>query len=100
MIGRGHRGRVDRNQPAIVKALRDAGCSVQSLAKIGDGCPDLLVGRAGVNYLLEVKDGDAPPSKRKLTLAEFTWIGKWRGAVHVVHSVAEALAVVGVKTSV
>ena len=36
--------RVDRNHSEIVDALRQAGASVQSLVKVGDGCPDLLVG--------------------------------------------------------
>ncbi len=35
--------RVDDNQREIVKALRAVGACVQSLAEIGQGCPDLLV---------------------------------------------------------
>ena len=44
--------RVDGNQTAIVAALRKAGCNVLSLAAIGRGCPDLLVHRAGLIYLI------------------------------------------------
>ena len=36
--------KVDANQAAIVKALREYGCSVTHLHRVGDGCPDLLVG--------------------------------------------------------
>lgn len=64
------RPRIDANQPDIVKALRKMGAFVQSLAAVGDGCPDLLVGFRGKTYLIEVKDGDKPPSKRALTPAE------------------------------
>lgn len=88
-------GRTDTNQDGIVSGLRKAGCSVQSLASVGDGCSDLLVGRAGQNYLLEVKDGSRPPSERKLTPKQVTWHENWRGTVSVVHDLEEALRAVG-----
>lgn len=50
-----HACRVDANQPAIVDALRKAGCLVLPLNRMGNGCPDLLVCWAGVFTLLEVK---------------------------------------------
>lgn len=87
--------RVDDNQAEIVAALRAAGCSVTSLASIGKGCPDIVVGRAGVNYLLEIKDGKKPPSKRKLTPDEQAWHESWRGQIAVVHSVEDAFRVMG-----
>jgi hypothetical protein len=89
------RARVDGNHAEIVATLRRAGCSVQSLAMIGAGAPDLLIGIAGANYLVEVKDGRRPPSKRLLTPAEVAWHGAWRGQVAVVATIAEALAVIG-----
>jgi len=88
-------GRTDSNQADIVRTLRAAGCSVQSLASTGNGCPDLLVGRSGVNHLLEVKDGDKSPSKQRLTEDEIKWHDNWRGHVCVVKSVDEALRAVG-----
>ena len=48
--------KVDDNQAEIVATLRYVGCSVTSLASIGRGCPDIVVGYNGVNYLLEIKD--------------------------------------------
>lgn len=89
-----HRARVDANHPEIVKALRQIGCSVQSLANVGKGCPDLLVGRAGRNILLEVKDGSKVKSRRGLTADEAIWAMNWAGQVAIVESVAEAIAVV------
>lgn len=87
--------RIDANQPAIVQGLRKAGCTVQSLAAIGKGCPDIIVGLRGVNYLMEIKDGDKVPSQRKLTPDEKEWIEKWRGQVAVVNSLEEALKIIG-----
>ena len=83
--------KIDTNHPAIVAALRDIGCSVQSLAVVGKGCPDLLVGWRHRNLLLEVKDGNRAPSERRLTPDEDKWIDGWRGQVTVVLSVQDAL---------
>lgn len=87
--------KVDTNHAAIVETLRKAGCSVQSLAAVGQGCPDLLVGRLGRQYLLEVKDGARIPSQRRLTPAQEEWHQRWRGSVSTVHSPREALQAVG-----
>lgn len=84
--------RTDANQVEIVDALRRAGCSVQVLSSVGAGCPDLLVGRAGRNKLMECKDGDKPPSERRLTPDQEKWHAEWRGEVDVVKSAEEALA--------
>ena len=86
--------RTDRNHQEIVKALRDIGCSVQSLASIGKGCPDLLVGHYGRNLLFEVKDGSLPPSGRRLTADESDWRRKWFGQYRVVESAKEAVTVI------
>jgi Holliday junction resolvase len=65
--------RVDGNQAAIVKDLRQIGCEVQHLHTIGKGCPDLLVAFKGVWYLVEVKDGEKPAAQQKLTPDEVAW---------------------------
>ena len=85
------RGKVDANQAAIVRALRQIGASVQSLADIGDGCPDLLVSFRNRMFLMEVKDGNQPASKRRLTEAEENWIRNWQAPVLIVESVDQAL---------
>jgi len=84
----------DDNERPIIEALRLAGCSVEQLSK--RGVPDLLVGFVDpfsgepVNLLMEIK-GD----KAKLTGDEAEWIKEWRGQVFLVHSVEEALEIVG-----
>lgn len=93
------RGRVDDNQLQIVSALRSAGCTVTTLANVGGGCPDLLVGRAGETHLLEVKNRRSH-SRRKggaLTTPEQDgWMSVWKGRpVEIVHNIDEALEAVG-----
>jgi len=88
--------KVDRNQAEIAAALRNAGATVQSLAAVGDGVPDLLVGFRRATYLLEVKDGKKPPSARELTECQINWHASWFGGpCVVVTSAAEALAAIG-----
>lgn len=73
------RPRVDANQSDIVEFLREAGASVHSLAAIGGGTPDLVVGYKGMTFLMEVKDGSKPPSERKLTADQEKWLAAWKG---------------------
>lgn len=88
--------KVDDNQREIVDALRKRGCFVQSLAPVGNGCSDLLVGRNGRWVLLEVKDGSKTPSQRQLTPQQVQFIldCRNRAPVHVVETVEQALEVV------
>lgn len=81
----------DANQPAIVQALRDCGASVDI---IGDPV-DLLVGWRGENFLMEVKASE----KAKLRPSQEAFFRAWRGSVHRVDSVADALAVIGIGRS-
>lgn len=78
--------RVDANQVEIVQLFRRLGCTVTPLHMVGDGFPDLAVGCSGVNLLVEVKDGNKPPSARKLTPDEERWHGEWRGQKCIVES--------------
>jgi hypothetical protein len=85
--------RIDANQGAIVTALRQGGCEVLSLAAMGGGCADLLVHRAGIISLLEIKDGKKSPSRQKLTPQQIKFHRNW--PVAIVKNEVEALAVVG-----
>lgn len=90
--------KTDANQAAIVSALRQVGCSVLPLHAVGKGCPDLLVASApyGEMVLIEVKDGNKPPSARKLTPDQVEFHASWRGRIAVVCNVREALEAVGI----
>lgn len=83
--------RIDDNQNDIVAALRKAGATVRIISQ-GEGIPDLLVGFKGETILLEVKDGNKPPSARTLTDAEKKFFDEWEGGLcMVVKSVEDAL---------
>jgi Holliday junction resolvase len=88
--------KVDANQDQIVLALRTMGATVQSLAAVGRGVPDLLVGYKGKTILMEVKDGRKTPSQRRLTEDQLKWHGTWNGGtLAVVDGVEAALRVLG-----
>jgi Holliday junction resolvase len=84
-------GKVDLNQGAIVDALRKVGVSVQSLASLGKGVPDLVAAKGAMTWLIEVKG-----PKGQLTPDQVKWVAAWRGDVHVVRTVDDALRLVGV----
>ena len=88
--------KIDSNQTEVINALKAAGASVQSLAALGKGVPDLLVSINGVNLLMEVKDGDKSKSRQKLTEDQVKWHGAWQGPVCVVDSPEAALRMIGV----
>ena len=89
--------KIDANQEAVVTALRAAGATVQSLAGVGKGVPDLLVGYKGQTLLMEIKDGFKAPSARLLTEDQLRWHHNWKGgALAVVDSPDGALRMIGV----
>ena len=89
--------KVDRNQSEIVHALRAVGATVQTLHTVGAGCPDLLVGFRGSNFLIEVKDWKAAASDRQLNDVQKEWHEGWKGSVAKVETAEAALAVIGAR---
>lgn len=79
--------RRDINEPEIVAALQAAGCSVLPANNI-----DLIVGRAGANFLLEVK---TPQSRDHLKPSQVRLLREWRGQYSIVTTPEEALKAVG-----
>jgi hypothetical protein len=85
------RGKTDANQTPIVRELRKAGCSVQSLADIGKGCPDILVGWHGRTYgPYEVKLPGC-----ELTPDEVAWWDAWNGDGTIVYCAEDVLLDIG-----
>lgn len=78
--------KVDANQPEIVEALRAAGASVQILSGVGHGCPDVIVGLKGRNYLFEIKARGGA-----MTRDEIIWQHGWNGQYTIVRTVDQAL---------
>lgn len=86
---------VDSNQSAIVKALRDCHQRVFVTSMVGRGFPDVVVGRNGFNYFLEVKDPTKPRRDQRLTEDEELFHKTWPGQICVVKSIEEALTAIG-----
>ncbi len=83
----------------ITDALKAVGCKTQSLAAVGDGCPDLLVMIPGGIWpklvLFEIKDPKQAPNKRRLRKSQIDWQANWApGKVHLVETVEQALSVI------
>ena len=89
--------RTDSNQQEIVAALRKRGavCLITSQLK---NCFDILVCHNSNVYLVEIKDGNLPPSARKLTKGEQQFKEKVESVgvkYHVITSVDEAISMIG-----
>ena len=82
----------DANEASIVKALRRAGAWVQQV-----GQPyDLLVHYRGVWHVLEIKDGQKPPSAQLLSPQQLDTLASLRlSGVVLVRNEQEALAAIG-----
>ena len=81
--------RRDRSEGAIVDALETAGCDVLRATDI-----DLIVGRAGLNWLLECKSPGRASESRMRPLQK-RLRASWRGQYSIVTTPAEALRAVG-----
>lgn len=84
--------RTDSNHAEIIKALRKIpNLSVFSTHEVGKGFPDIVIGYKGINYLIEIKDGNKPPSARKLTDVEVKFHQDWKGQIKIVNNLDEVL---------
>ena len=81
----------DSNHTEITDALEKVGCTVYDASEFGDGFPDIVVGRLGRCYLLEIKSS----RKAKLNPEQRKFQKWWRGHFAVVRSPMEALQAVG-----
>ena len=88
--------RTDATQALIVRALRDHGAHVTSLAAVGGGVPDLLVSYAGRWFVMEVKRPAGPRGGRsadgqRLRESQEAFVQAARAPVSVVRSGVEAI---------
>jgi hypothetical protein len=86
--------RVDDNQQEIVAEFRMFGCSVLHTHQLGQGAPDLIIGKNGHNILVEIKDGAQPLSKRTLTEDEQKFHKEWRGRIEIVENIFDVEIIV------
>ena len=85
------KARTDANQTAIVEYARKIGLSVHITSSLGGGFPDLAIGYGGITVIAEVKDGDKPPSKRKLTDGEQAFKDNWTGGYYLIERPEDVL---------
>lgn len=89
----GYARKRDDNEPGIIAALELAGASVVTQ----DKPTDLLVGYNGDTDLLEVKNGNQPPSWQRVTKDQAEFFRTWQGKrAQIVRSMMEALEVIDV----
>lgn len=81
--------RIDRTQNRIVKAFRQAGCEVLLLHRVGQGCPDLLIGRYNRLVLCEVK---SVGKRDELTDQQIKFHALW--PVYIITTPEEAIELV------
>ena len=84
--------RKDRNHQEIVAKLRSCNCSVLDVAALKNCC-DLFVAHQGRTWAVEIKDGEKPPSGRKLTEGEESFRLQWmrHGEWRLITSVEDAM---------
>lgn len=87
----------DQNTREICKALREAGARVEYWKGFSrqKGVPDLIVGYAGVTWLIEVKS-----DKGVLSPEQVAWHEAWRkvgGPIATIKTLKEAMAAIGME---
>lgn len=86
-------GKIDSNQKAIIQRLREIpSLSVVSIASVGNGIPDIIIGYKNFNYLIELKSS----STSKLTEQEIKFVKGWNGNVAVCYNLDQVLQVIGI----
>jgi hypothetical protein len=71
--------RVDSNQKEIVKVFKDLGCSVFDTSRIGQGFPDLVIGKNQITVLVEIKSS----TSAKYSASQDLFMKNWRGSTVV-----------------
>ena len=85
----GHKGRTDLNHAQVINGLRQAGMAAHSIASVGDGVPDILVGFRGICVVLEVKRYKEEPNQKEKDFA-----ARWPGPYAIVNTPEEAILAV------
>lgn len=70
-----YKKRVDENQKQIIHTFIALGASVLNLSRVGEGCPDILVGYGKHSILCEIKRD----SKARYTESQIKFMQNWRG---------------------
>ena len=91
--------RTDANHKEIVDAIRKIpSLSVFSTHMVGKGFPDIVIGYKGINYLVEIKDGEKTKSQKKLTDDEIKFHKSWFGQIVVCECVQDVYVLLKINT--
>ena len=71
--------RKDRTHGPLALRFEQHGCSVLTLPASVPGLPDLLVGCARANHLVELKDPESRYGRAGLSVAQQEFADTWRG---------------------
>ena len=86
-----YKKRVDENQSQIIHTFIALGASVLNLSRVGEGCPDILIGYRKHSILCEIKKD----SKAAYTESQIKFMQNWRGgAVSRIDSVDVAIRLI------
>lgn len=83
--------RVDNNQKQVVTALRKCGFSVAITSMIGKGFPDLVIAKAGVTHLCELKNPAMFKSGQRLTKDEEIFHEGWKGKIITANNIDDII---------
>ena len=87
--------RRDANHKDVAATFRALGCSVFETDRVGEGFPDLVIGMAGANLLVELKNPETHYGRGGLSKSQTKFNDAWRGdKVIVITSPDEAAAFV------
>ncbi len=87
--------RKDASHAEVVATFKAMGCSWVNLESSTKGVPDGILGISGRTELVEVKPESRKTAQNSLRASQMAWGATWTGsAVHVVHNVTEAAALV------
>lgn len=78
--------KVDKNQGEIVSAYRAMGFSIVDTSRVGQGFSDLVVGKFGRTYLVEVKTLTGAMEKTQRNFKK-----EWRGCYRVVRTLDDVI---------
>lgn len=82
--------KVDVNHGETKTAFKRLGFTVLDLARVGSGCPDLLIARAHKTALVEVKH-----KRGKLSEGQKRFRDSWNGLVFECRSLADVIEIAG-----
>ena len=90
---------MDQNHAHIVKQLESmlGPGTVLSMARLGDGAPDIAVGWGGRCFFYEIKDADKCPSAKRTTDDQERFRRRWPGHYAVVEDADAILRNIGIR---